>query len=82
VRLKVWQVGEMVLRQAARSLARDEILDRGVQDLIVSMRETTHDAPGVGLAAPQVGVPVQLVMSLSLSKIGWSRFRRLRPSRR
>jgi peptide deformylase len=27
-----------------------------------SMRETMHDAPGVGLAAPQVGLPIQLVV--------------------
>jgi peptide deformylase len=26
------------------------------------MRETMHDAPGVGLAAPQVGFPLQLVV--------------------
>ena len=26
------------------------------------MRETMHDAPGVGLAAPQVGLPLQLAV--------------------
>jgi peptide deformylase len=26
------------------------------------MRETMHDAPGVGLAAPQVGLSIQLVV--------------------
>ncbi len=26
------------------------------------MRETMHDAPGVGLAAPQVGIPLQVVV--------------------
>ena len=26
------------------------------------MRETMHDAPGVGLAAPQVGFPLQLAV--------------------
>ncbi len=26
------------------------------------MRETLHDAPGVGLAAPQIGLPLQLVV--------------------
>src|ERR1700691_627784 len=60
--LKIRQVGEQVLRQKARPLSNDEILDRSLQELIGSMRETMHDAPGVGLAAPQVGIPVQLVV--------------------
>jgi peptide deformylase len=62
VRLKIWQAGEAVLRQKARPLLRDEILDRSVQDLIESMRETMRDAPGVGLAAPQIGLPLQLAV--------------------
>jgi peptide deformylase len=60
--LKIRQVGELVLRQKARPLSPDEIQDRSTQDLILSMRETMHDAPGVGLAAPQVGFPLQLVV--------------------
>jgi peptide deformylase len=60
--LKIRQTGEAVLRHKARPLSADEIRDRTIQELITSMRETMHDAPGVGLAAPQVGIPVQLVM--------------------
>jgi peptide deformylase len=60
--LKIRQTGEPVLREKARPLSVDEILDRTIQDLIESMRETMHDAPGVGLAAPQVGISVQLVV--------------------
>ena len=60
--LKIRQVGEQVLRQKARPLSTDEILDRSTQELIESMRETMHDAPGVGLAAPQVGYSLQLVV--------------------
>jgi peptide deformylase len=60
--LKIRQVGEQVLRRRARVLSADEILDRSTQELIESMRETMHDAPGVGLAAPQVGFPLQLVV--------------------
>jgi peptide deformylase len=58
----ILQVGEAVLRQQARSLSNDEILDRSVQNLIESMRNTMRDAPGVGLAAPQIGLPLQLVV--------------------
>ena len=62
MRLKIWQAGEAVLRQQSRPLSRDEILGPAIQQLIAFMRETMRDAPGVGLAAPQVGVPVQLVV--------------------
>jgi len=60
--LKIRQVGDPVLRQKARPLSKDEILDPSTQELIESMRETMHDAPGVGLAAPQVGYSLQLVV--------------------
>ena len=60
--LKIRQVGEQVLRQKARALSAEEILDRSTQELIESMRETMHDAPGVGLAAPQIGYSLQLVV--------------------
>lgn len=60
--MKIVQVGEEVLRRRARALTTQEILSRETQQLIESMRETMHAAPGVGLAAPQVGLPVQLAV--------------------
>ena len=62
MRLKIEQAGEPVLRQAAHPLTRDEILGDKIQRLIRDMKETMHDAPGVGLAAPQVGVSLQLAV--------------------
>lgn len=60
--LKIRQVGELVLRQKSRPLSHEEIRSQFIQDLIESMRETMRDAPGVGLAAPQIGVPLQVVV--------------------
>jgi peptide deformylase len=60
--LKLFQTGEIALRQFARPLGRDEILSAPVQELIVAMRDTMRDAPGVGLAAPQVGMPLQIAV--------------------
>lgn len=60
--LKIVQVGDPVLRQRARELARDEIGSPYIQDLIVRMRDTMRDAPGVGLAAPQIGESLQLAV--------------------
>jgi peptide deformylase len=62
VKLKIHQVGEPVLRQRARLLSRDEILAEKYRTLIELMRDTMRDAPGVGLAAPQIGLPIQLAV--------------------
>jgi len=62
VRLKIVQVGEPVLRQRARPLLQEEIALPETQQLIVWMHETMRDAPGVGLAAPQIGLPLQLAV--------------------
>ena len=50
------------MRAQARPLTREEIIGDEIQRLIRDMRETMYDAPGVGLAAPQVGVPLQLAV--------------------
>jgi peptide deformylase len=60
--LKIRQVGEPVLRQQAAPLSNEEILSAGIQELIESMHQTMLDAPGVGLAAPQIGVSLQLAV--------------------
>ncbi len=60
--LKIRSTGEPVLRERARPLRPEEILLPSTQELIASMRETMHDAPGVGLAAPQIGLPLQLAV--------------------
>ena len=56
------QAGEEVLRWPARRLSREEILGDTAQKLIADMRDTMRSAPGVGLAAPQVGIPVQVAV--------------------
>jgi len=62
VTLKILQVGELVLRQAARPLKPAEIRSKEIQRLIDNMRETMRDAPGVGLAAPQIGESLQIAV--------------------
>jgi len=49
-----------VLRRKAHKVSSfDASLDRLVQD----MWETMYDAPGVGLAAPQIGVPLRVLVA-------------------
>lgn len=60
--LDIVQVGGAVMRRCARTLSPEEIVSPAIEELIGNMRETMHAAPGVGLAAPQVGVPLQLAV--------------------
>jgi peptide deformylase len=60
--LEIVQVGNPVLREVARALTVDELASPRIQQLILDMRDTMRAAPGVGLAAPQVGESLQLVV--------------------
>jgi peptide deformylase len=60
--LPIIQTGNPILRAVARALTLDEIRSTELQNLIGSMKETMRAAPGVGLAAPQLGVSLQLVV--------------------
>ena len=60
--LPIVHAGEPVLRQQARALSPQEIRSKEIQHLISHMRETMRGAPGVGLAAPQIGISLQLAV--------------------
>ena len=62
MRLQIAQIGEEVLRLPANELSREQILSAKTQELIEQMRDTMRNAPGVGLAAPQVGIPLKLAV--------------------
>jgi len=58
--LKLQQAGKPVLRKVARTVTRQELATKYVQDIIDCMIATLRDAPGVGLAAPQIGESLQI----------------------
>jgi peptide deformylase len=60
--LTIVQAGEPVLRKQARTLTTNEVRSREIQRLIADMKETMYAAPGVGLAAPQIGRNLQLAV--------------------
>jgi peptide deformylase len=62
VTLPIVQAGHPVLRTRARELSVEEIRSKPIRDLIDQMRETMREAPGVGLAAPQIGESLQLAV--------------------
>lgn len=60
--LKIVQAGDPVLRKQGRPLTPEEISSPATQRLIELMRDTMREAPGVGLAAPQIGQSIQLAV--------------------
>ena len=66
--LPIRQLGDPVLREPARPVERfDEALERLVADMV----ETMYDAPGVGLAAPQIGLSTRLIVWDDQTGSGW-----------
>ena len=53
------KIGDPVLRMKAKKVKK--ITDNTLK-LIADMFETLHDAPGVGLAAPQVGISQRIIV--------------------
>ena len=60
--MEIVQTGDPVLRQVARQMSVEEIRSDSTRRLIEEMRDTMRAAPGVGLAAPQIGESIQLAV--------------------
>jgi peptide deformylase len=60
--LPIVECGDPVLRRPAEPVGPSDLRTSELQLLIAQMRATMEAAPGVGLAAPQVGVPIQLAV--------------------
>jgi peptide deformylase len=62
----ILKYGDQVLHDAARSV---EAVTPDIDRLVIDMIETMYAAPGIGLAAPQVGEPLRIfVVDLSLGR--------------
>ncbi len=69
---KIYQYPEPVLRQKT---AKIDTFDSTLTRLVEDMAETMYDAPGIGLAAPQIGESVKLiVVDISKDKEGEKRY--------
>ena len=65
--LKICKYGDAVLKVKARVITD---INQHIADLAKAMAQTMHRAPGIGLAAPQVGESVQLVtLDLTVGEI-------------
>ena len=62
-KLTVYQLGNPILREIAQPIAN--ICDRKIQQLIDEMLVTLKKSNGVGIAAPQIGRSLQLIIVAS-----------------
>lgn len=56
--LKIYKYGDSVLKERAGDIRN---IDQRIIDLAAAMTRTMHGAPGIGLAAPQVGESLRLI---------------------
>ncbi|HEY0269692.1 MAG TPA: peptide deformylase [Sphingomonas sp.] len=57
---EILKMGDPRLLQVARAV--EDIRDPGLKPIVANMYETMHAANGVGLAAPQIGVDLRLMI--------------------
>ena len=57
--LPIVAYGDPVLKVKAKEIAKDY---PNLKELIANMKETMHGAFGVGLAAPQIGLPIRMFL--------------------
>jgi peptide deformylase len=60
--LPIVSCGDPILRRPAEAVDPAELGSPGLRRLIAQMKATMEAAPGVGLAAPQIGVPLRLAV--------------------
>jgi peptide deformylase len=56
---KIYQYPEPVLRKETEKVSS---FDNGLSKLVEDMAQTMYDAPGIGLAAPQIGESLKLIV--------------------
>lgn len=56
---RIYETPDPILRQISKPV---ETFDDALKTLVADMFETMYDAPGIGLAAVQVGVPIRLLV--------------------
>ncbi|MBU6375459.1 MAG: peptide deformylase [Bdellovibrionales bacterium] len=59
---KVARLGNPVLRKKTRTLSPDEIRSPEIQHLIQDLRDTQAEYGGIGIAAPQIEVPLRVAI--------------------
>jgi peptide deformylase len=66
--MPIVQTGEEVLRRRASEIPPGEIRDPEFERLVAALRHALVETPGVGNAAPQIGVPLRVVLIQDLAE--------------
>jgi len=59
---KIVQTGDPVLRRPAELVPQEKFGTAELRDLVNTMIAVMQAAPGVGLAAPQIGIPLRIIV--------------------
>ena len=59
---EILKLGNPILRLTAKEVSKEEILSENIQNLIDDMWNVMEKAGGIGLAAPQIGISIQLAV--------------------
>ena len=59
---EILKLGNPILRRTAKEVSKEEILSENIQNLIDDMWNVMEKAGGIGLAAPQIGISIQLAV--------------------
>nr|KJB70587.1 hypothetical protein B456_011G081700 [Gossypium raimondii] len=59
---EIVKAGDPVLHEPAKEVDPGEIGSERIQNIIADMVRVMRMAPGVGLAAPQIGIPLQIIV--------------------
>jgi peptide deformylase len=63
---KIYQYPDSVLRKETEEVT---VFDNDLATLVEDMAETMYDAPGIGLAAPQIGKSIKLIVVDTSQKV-------------
>ncbi|GAA0139020.1 hydrolase [Lithospermum erythrorhizon] len=58
----ITKAGDPVLHEPAQEVRPEDILSERIQKIVDDMIKVMRKAPGVGLAAPQIGVPLRIIV--------------------
>jgi len=58
----ILKMGHPALREIAQSVPPKNIQSKAIQDIIIDMIDTLEETGGIGLAAPQIGESLRIVI--------------------
>ena len=65
--MPIVQTGDEILRRRATEVSLSDIGGRDIEELIAALRAALVETPGVGVAAPQIGVPLRVILIQDLA---------------